>query len=62
MRIGENIKAIRQSKNMTQEELAEKIYTTRQTVSNYEKGRSDPDLETIKRTVFMSLTPTEEAE
>ncbi len=49
MRIGENIKAIRQSKNMTQEELAVKIYTTRQTVSNYEKGRSDPDLETIKR-------------
>ena len=49
MRIGENIKAIRQSKNMTQEELAGKIYTTRQTVSNYEKGRSDPDLETIKR-------------
>ena len=34
---------------MTQEELARKIYTTRQTVSNYEKGRSDPDLETIKR-------------
>ena len=49
MRIGENIKAIRQSKNMTQEELAAKIYTTRQTVSNYEKGRSDPDLETIRR-------------
>lgn len=34
---------------MTQEELAAKIYTTRQTVSNYEKGRSEPDLETIKR-------------
>ena len=49
MKIGENIKAIRQSKNMTQEELAGKIYTTTQTISNYEKGRSDPDLETIKR-------------
>ena len=49
MRIGENIKTIRQSKNMTQEELAAKIYTTRQTVSNYEKGRSDPNLETIER-------------
>ena len=49
MKIGENIKALRKSKNMTQEELAAKIHTTRQAISNYEKGRSDPDLETISR-------------
>ena len=34
MKIGENIKTLRQSKNMTQEELAAKIHTTRQTISN----------------------------
>lgn len=37
---------------MTQEEFAERLYVTRQTVSNYENGRSRPDidmLETIAR-------------
>ncbi len=45
--IGKNIKSARQHKNMTQDELAEKIYTTRQTVSNYETGKSRPDVEML---------------
>ena len=32
---------------MTQDELAEKLYVTRQTVSNYETGRSRPDVECL---------------
>lgn len=46
--VGENIRSRRLALRMTQEELAAKLYTTRQTVSNYEQGRSEPDLETLK--------------
>ena len=47
--IGKNIKALRQQKNMTQDELAEKLFVTRQTVSNYETGKSRPDIEMLTR-------------
>lgn len=47
--IGKNIKALRAKKNMTQDELAEKLFVTRQTVSNYETGRSRPDVEMLAR-------------
>lgn len=36
MEVGNQIKKYRQSINLTQEELAGKIYVTRQTVSNWE--------------------------
>lgn len=45
--IGKNIKTIRQTKEMTQEALADALYVTRQTVSNYENGRSRPDLDML---------------
>lgn len=45
--IGKNIKALRIQQNMTQDELAEKLFVTRQTVSNYETGRSRPDVEML---------------
>lgn len=47
--IGKNIKTLRTKKNMTQDELAEKLFVTRQTVSNYETGRSRPDVEMLAR-------------
>ena len=43
--IGNNIKTARIRKKLTQDELAEKLYVTRQTVSNYENGKSRPDVE-----------------
>lgn len=45
--IGKNIRQIRTQKNMTQDDLAERIHATRQTVSNYETGRSRPDIDTL---------------
>ena len=45
--IGKNIKTIRQKKNMTQEALGDALFVTRQTVSNYENGRSRPDLDML---------------
>ena len=45
--IGKNIKSIRQAKGMTQDAMAEALFVTRQTVSNYENGRSRPDLDML---------------
>lgn len=45
--IGKNIRQLRTAKNMTQDELAEKLFVTRQTVSNYETGKSRPDVEML---------------
>lgn len=47
--IGKNIKLLRIQKNMTQDELAQALFVTRQTVSNYETGRSRPDVDMLLR-------------
>ncbi len=47
--INENLKLLRQASGMTQAEVADAISVTRQTVSSYESGRTQPDLETLKR-------------
>ena len=47
--VGKNIKKIRTQKKMTQDELAEKLFVSRQTVSNYENNKSNPDIETLKK-------------
>lgn len=44
MYINEKIKSERIKSNLTQEEMAEKLGTTRQTVSNWENNRSYPDI------------------
>ena len=48
-KIGRNIREQRMKKGLSQEELAERLYVTRQTISNYETGRSDPDVEMLTR-------------
>lgn len=47
--IGKNIREIRERRGMTQDDLAGKLYVSRQTISNYEVGRSKPDIETLTR-------------
>lgn len=47
--IGNNLKQLRVGKRMTQDDLAEKLFVTRQTVSNYETGKSRPDIEMLER-------------
>jgi transcriptional regulator with XRE-family HTH domain len=47
--IAKNIKSLRKKNKISQEELAGKLYVTRQTISNYENGKSNPDIETLQQ-------------
>ena len=47
--IGANIRRARVCRKLTQDDLAQTVHTTRQTISNYETGRSRPDVETLQR-------------
>ena len=58
--IGENIKTYRQKKGYTQEEVANRLHVTRQTISKWEKGQSVPDAEQlIKLAVILETTVSE---
>ena len=39
---------LRKEKNLTQDELAEKVFVTRQAVSRWESGETTPNVETLK--------------
>ena len=47
MTIGEKIAQLRTSKNMSQEQLAEKIFVSRQSISKWEMDQSYPQIENI---------------
>ena len=47
MELGNQSKAHRAALSLSQEELAEKVYVTRQTVSNWETGESYPDIHSL---------------
>ena len=58
--ISKNIRAQRLAQGMTQEQLAAKVFTTRQCISNYETGKSKPDYETIGKIAMAPGISTEE--
>ncbi len=47
MNIGEKLYELRKGKNLSQEEVAEKLNVTRQTVSKWETNQSSPDFDKI---------------
>lgn len=47
MNLANQILNIRKEQNLTQEEFGELFYVTRQSVSNWENGKSYPDLQTL---------------
>ena len=51
MKLGKQIKKYRNEANLSQEELADKVFVSRQTISNWENDKSYPD---IKSLVLMS--------
>lgn len=48
-KISKNIKRLRMLQNMSQEELAQKLFVSRQAVSSWENNRTQPDLDMIKK-------------
>lgn len=44
MKIGDKLKKARMDKNLTQEEVAEKIFVSRQSISNWENNKTYPDI------------------
>lgn len=49
MEIGTQIKQHRTAQRLSQEELAEQVYVTRQTLSNWETGKTYPDINSLLR-------------
>ena len=47
--IGGIIKEIRRNVNMTQDEMAQALYVTRQAVSRWENNETTPNIETLKQ-------------
>ena len=47
--VGTHIKRLRAARHMTQEQLAETLFVTRQAVSAWEPGKALPDVETLER-------------
>ena len=48
MKLGDNIQKLRKDLKLSQEQLAEKIDVTRQTISNWELGETSPNPEQLK--------------
>lgn len=49
MALGDNIKRLREERQLTQQQLADKLYVSRQTVCRWENGTRCPDLIMAKR-------------
>ena len=47
--LGEKIRQARREKGLTQEQLAQALFVSRQTVSNWENGKTEPDYQTLVR-------------
>ena len=45
--VANSIKKLRQEKQLSQEQLAEQLHVTRQAVSNWENGKTQPDVDTL---------------
>jgi len=58
--IGDNIKTIRKSKGMTQDQLAEKLHVTHQAISSWETGKTQPDVEMLARMAEVFAVTIEE--
>lgn len=48
MELNQRIKQLREQRHLTQEQLAERLLVTRQAVSRWETGETQPNTETLK--------------
>lgn len=49
MNFGDILKKLRQDNNLTQDELAKKINTSRSNIANYENGKNKPSVEVLEK-------------
>ena len=47
MELGNRLKELRKQQNINQDELAEKLFVSRQTISNWENDKSYPDIQSV---------------
>ena len=52
MNIGSQIKNYREQLKISQEELADRIFVTRQTISNWENNKNYPDIKSLSLLSF----------
>ncbi len=58
-KISKNIKKIRTEKQLSQEELAQKLFISRQAISSWENGRTQPDIEMVQKLAEVLEVPVE---
>lgn len=46
-RFSQNLRRVRCQAGLTQQQLADRLHVTRQSVSSWELGRTEPDLQTL---------------
>lgn len=56
MKFNENLKYLRKKEGLTQEELAEKLNVSRQSVTKWESGQALPDIEKVKEIAYFFST------
>ncbi len=60
MKLNENIKNFRTFRNVTQQELANKVGKTKSVISNWERGTNEPDVDSIEIICkFLDVTPNQ---
>ncbi len=59
-KISKNIKRLRTARNLSQDDLAKALFISRQAVSSWEVGRTQPDIEMIGKLSEFFAVPTEE--
>ena len=47
MELGNRIKELRKAQSINQDDLAEKLFVSRQTISNWENDKSYPDIQSV---------------
>ena len=57
MAFAEKLVAVRRAHNLTQDQLAEKLYVTRQAVSRWERGEVTPGIDMMKL-IALATRPT----
>lgn len=60
MAFSEKLKALRLKNGLTQDELGEKLYLSRSSISSYEIGKNEPTIEIIIAVADLFNTTTDE--